>query len=59
MIGWLESHPQRRKTKRGVRAFISNWLSKAQDRGGSNGQGFGSNNRGGGNAVYANPEDFY
>ena len=59
MIGWLESHPQRRKTKRGVRAFITNWLSKSQDRCCSNNHGFSSNNRGCVNTVYANPEDFY
>jgi uncharacterized protein YdaU (DUF1376 family) len=31
MLGWLKSKPDRRKTKRGVNAFIHRWLSKAQD----------------------------
>lgn len=33
IIGWCESNPSKRKTKRGVKAFITNWLSRAQDRG--------------------------
>lgn len=32
MQGWLESNPKRRKTKRGIKSFITNWLSKAQDK---------------------------
>lgn len=32
MIGWCESNPTKRKTRRGVKAFITNWLSRAQDR---------------------------
>lgn len=36
MVGWLDANPSRRKTARGMRAFIANWLSKQQDRG--NGQ---------------------
>lgn len=34
MIAWLESNPQRGKTRRGITQFINNWLSKEQDRGG-------------------------
>jgi len=34
MLGWLESNPRKRKTKAGVKNFITSWLSKAQDRGG-------------------------
>ncbi|MDO5540867.1 MAG: replisome organizer [Eubacteriales bacterium] len=34
MSAWLESNPQRRKTRRGIERFINNWLSKEQDRGG-------------------------
>lgn len=34
MIAWLNSNPQRRKTKRGIASFVNNWLSKEQDRGG-------------------------
>lgn len=32
MVGWLDSHPDRRKTRRGINAFITSWLSKEQDR---------------------------
>jgi phage replisome organizer, putative, N-terminal region len=35
MRGWLESNPQKRKTKTGVLRFVNNWLSREQDRGGS------------------------
>lgn len=31
MKGWLDSNPTRRKTVKGIRRFINNWLSKAQD----------------------------
>ena len=31
MKGWLMANPQRRKTKRGIKAFISTWLQKEQD----------------------------
>ena len=34
MRGWLDSNPKRRKTKAGIRRFVVNWLSKAQDSGG-------------------------
>ena len=34
MAGWLESNPDRRKTKRGIKRFITGWLSREQDRGG-------------------------
>lgn len=33
MRGWLDAKPARRKTKRGVKAFINGWLSREQDRG--------------------------
>ena len=36
MIGWSESNPTKRKTRHGVAAFIARWLSKEQDKGGSN-----------------------
>ena len=32
MLGWLESKPQNRKTKNGVKSFITRWLSKCQDK---------------------------
>ena len=33
MSGWCDSNPTKRKTRRGIRAFITSWLSKEQDRG--------------------------
>ena len=33
MRGWLLSNPERRKTKRGIKRFINNWLSREQDKG--------------------------
>lgn len=35
MIGWLDSQPAKRKTIRGTPAFVSRWLGRAQDQGGS------------------------
>lgn len=35
MSDWAESNPVRRKTRKGILAFIRNWLSKEQDKGGS------------------------
>lgn len=35
MQAWLEANPTKRKTRRGITRFIVNWLSKEQDRGGS------------------------
>ena len=32
MIGWCDANPKNRKTKAGVKRFINNWLSRAQDR---------------------------
>lgn len=34
MKGWLDANPDRRKTKRGINAFIVRWLAKEQDKGG-------------------------
>ena len=31
MVGWCDSNYTRRKTKRGIKAFMNNWLSKQQD----------------------------
>lgn len=31
MAGWLSSNPTRRKTARGIEAFVTNWLSRTQD----------------------------
>ncbi len=35
MKGWCDSNPERRKTKRGIKRFICNWLARQQDHGGS------------------------
>ena len=35
MVAWCDSNPTRRKTRRGITAFINNWLSREQDRGGN------------------------
>lgn len=37
MTGWLIANPTKRKTRTGINRFINAWLSKCQDRGGSNG----------------------
>lgn len=34
MLGWLEANPNRRKTRTGIKGFITKWLNKVQDRGG-------------------------
>jgi len=33
MLGWLDANPSKRKTSRGIKQFITNWLSKEQDKG--------------------------
>ena len=35
MKGWLDANPAKRKTRRGVNAFIVRWLAREQDRGGA------------------------
>ncbi len=37
MKGWCESNPNKRKTARGIKKFITTWLQKEQDRGGTAG----------------------
>lgn len=34
MTVWLDSNPQRKKTRRGIDRFINTWLSREQDKGG-------------------------
>jgi len=29
MLGWLDSHPKQRKTRRGMKKFINGWLASA------------------------------
>ncbi len=51
MKGWLISNPTKRKTSRGIMRFITTWLQKEQDRGGTPGykpavnQGLSSNSK--------------
>ena len=37
MKGWLLSNPAKRKTRKGIKRFITTWLQKEQDRGGTPG----------------------
>lgn len=37
MKGWLQSNPARRKTAKGIKRFITTWLQKEQDKGGTRG----------------------
>ena len=39
MLGWLEANPRKRKTRSGIKSFITKWLSKTQNQGGV---GYGS-----------------
>lgn len=43
MRGWLDANPQKRKTKRGIKAFVVRWLAKEQDKGGSRAPQTGGN----------------
>ena len=38
MIGWCMSNPKRRKTNTGIKGFITRWLKKTQDEGGTHRQ---------------------
>jgi hypothetical protein len=35
MKGWLDSNENRRKTRKGIKKFITNWLAREQDKGGN------------------------
>jgi hypothetical protein len=35
MKGWLDSNPNKRKTKSGIKRFITGWLARTQDNGGN------------------------
>ena len=41
-IAWVQAHPERRKTARGMLRFLVGWLSRATDRGGTAGTGRGA-----------------
>lgn len=47
MCGWLEGNPTKRKTRSGIKGFITRWLSKSQNQGGVGygGQPVPANNR--------------
>ena len=34
MRGWLDANPKKKKTRAGIKAFITRWLGKEQDKGG-------------------------
>ena len=44
MRAWLDANPRRRKTRRGMKAFVVNWLSREQDRGGRDAAAAGKGN---------------
>jgi len=35
MKGWLDANPAKRKTRKGIKKFITSWLAREQDRGGA------------------------
>lgn len=35
MAVWCDANPTRRKTQRGIKQFVANWLNRAQNQGGS------------------------
>lgn len=46
MKGWCKDNPTKRKTKRGIRKFVNNWLAREQDKFHPvNGRTYDSNNR--------------
>lgn len=58
MRGWLDCNPTKRKTKRGIGRFINNWLSRAQDSGGSKGMKGGDTSESG-NQSRGQAADYY
>lgn len=54
MIGWCMSNPKRRKTNTGIKGFITRWLKKTQDEGGTHKQ-IPKNQP----PAYADEDDFY
>lgn len=36
-LAWCEANPTKRKTSRGMAAFLNRWMARGQDRGGGNG----------------------
>lgn len=35
MAGWADANPKKRKTRQGIKRFITNWLGREQDKGGN------------------------
>lgn len=61
MAGWCESNTAKRKTRRGIKVFITSWLARAQDKGGSQ-NNFGHTRQSLKESApldYGSPEDFY
>lgn len=56
MKGWLDSNPKRRKTRAGIKRFITNWLSKEQNKGGYRNGDRGNNQA---NQTEYNPGDYF
>lgn len=42
MKGWLIGNPTKKKTRKGINRFITNWLSREQNKGGVNSGKYGS-----------------
>jgi hypothetical protein len=38
-LAWCQGNPKKRKTASGMRAFLTNWLNRSTNRGGTNGNG--------------------
>lgn len=57
MLGWLEANPSRRKTRTGIKGFITKWLNKVQDRGGV-GYGFNPSDNVKNNVTTASGENY-
>lgn len=58
MLGWLESNPTKRKTRRGIKSFITSWLNKNQNQGGSKYGAFSENNQSA-SSCKQSPRDYY
>jgi len=65
MKGWLDSNPQRRKTKKGIKRFINSWLCREQDKGKTlRGYNYGdeqscSKNTRTENEIFINTDEYY
>lgn len=57
MMGWCDSNPAKRKTRGGIKRFITSWLAREQDRVGNFQRGGGSNGCAGGDSKPAKKWD--